>query len=62
MLSNDKHGLKAVLLLNNEPEFDSAAGKLAKDALLQAQMVVSMNPFKANMDVCEVMLPTAPCT
>lgn len=62
MLSNDKHGLKAVLLLNNEPEFDSAAGKLAKDALLQAQMVVSMNPFKANMDVCDVMLPTAPFT
>ncbi|MBK7026249.1 MAG: NADH-quinone oxidoreductase subunit G [Polaromonas sp.] len=62
MLSNDKHGLKAVLLLNNEPEFDSAAGKLAKDALLQAQMVVSMNPFKANMDVCDVMLPIAPFT
>ncbi len=62
MLSNGKTGLKAVLLLNNEPEFDSAAGKHAKDALLQAQMVVSLNPFKANMDVCDVMLPIAPFT
>ena len=62
MLSNGKTGLKAVLLLNNEPEFDSAAGKLAKNALSQAQMVVSLNPFKANMDVCDVMLPIAPFT
>ncbi|MBP6088858.1 MAG: NADH-quinone oxidoreductase subunit G [Polaromonas sp.] len=62
MLSNGKTGLKAVLLLNNEPEFDSAAGKHATDALLQAQMVVSLNPFKANMDVCDVMLPIAPFT
>ena len=62
MLSNGETGLKAVLLLNNEPEFDSAAGKHAKDALLQAQMVVSLNPFKANMDVCDVMLPIAPFT
>ena len=62
MLSNGKTGLKAVLILNNEPEFDSAAGKHAKDALLQAQMVVSLNPFKANMDVCDVMLPIAPFT
>ena len=62
MLSNGKTGLKAVLLLNNEPAFDSAAGKLAKNALSQAQMVVSLNPFKANMDVCDVMLPIAPFT
>ena len=62
MLSNGKTGLKAVLLLNNEPEFDSAAGKLAKNALSQAQMVVSLSPFKANMDVCDVMLPIAPFT
>ena len=54
--------LKAVLLLNTEPEFDSAAGSKAKDALKQAQMVVSLSPFKANMDICDVMLPVAPFT
>ena len=55
-------GLKAVILLNNEPEFDSAVGAKAKAALGQAQMVVSMNPFKANMDFCDVMLPISPFT
>ncbi len=55
-------GLKAVVLLNNEPEFDSAAGVKAKAALGQAQMVVSMSPFKANMDFCDVVLPISPFT
>jgi NADH-quinone oxidoreductase subunit G len=55
-------GLKAVILLNNEPEFDSAAGAKAKAVFGQAQMVVSMNPFKANMDFCDVILPISPFT
>jgi NADH-quinone oxidoreductase subunit G len=55
-------GLKAVILLNNEPEFDSAAGANAKAVLGKAQMVVSMNPFKANMDFCDVILPVSPFT
>jgi NADH-quinone oxidoreductase subunit G len=55
-------GLKAVILLNNEPEFDTATGAKAKAALGKAQMVVSMNPFKANMDFCDVMLPISPFT
>ncbi|MDO8770732.1 MAG: NADH-quinone oxidoreductase subunit NuoG [Burkholderiaceae bacterium] len=55
-------GLKAVVLLNNEPAFDSAAGSKAKAMLGQAQMVVSMNPFKANMDFCDVVLPISPFT
>ena len=59
MLSGD---LKAVILLNNEPEFDSAAGAKAKAALGKAQMVVSMSPFRANMDFCDVMLPISPFT
>ena len=54
--------LKAVLLLNTEPEFDSAAGKQAVEALGKAQMVVSLNPFKANMAFCDVMLPVSPFT
>ena len=53
-------GLKAVVLLNNEPEFDSAAGAPSKAALGQAHMVVSMSPFKANMDFCDVVLPISP--
>ena len=54
--------LKAVLLLNTEPEFDSATGSKALDILGKAQMVVSMNPFKANMAFCDVILPVAPFT
>ena len=54
--------LKAVVLLNTEPEFDSAAGAQAAAALGKAQMVVSLNPFKANMAFCDVMLPVSPFT
>ncbi len=54
--------LKAVILLNNEPEFDSAAGAAAKAALNTAQMVVTLSPFKANMDFSDVLLPIAPFT
>ena len=53
---------KAVLLLNTEPEFDSALGVRAKDGLNQAQMVVTLSPFKANMDFSDVLLPIAPFT
>lgn len=52
--------LKAVILLNNEPEFDSAAGVKAKTALSASDMVVSLSPFKANMDFADVLLPIAP--
>ena len=54
--------LKAVILLNNEPEFDSAAGAQAAAGLGQAQMVVTLSPFKANMAFCDVLLPIAPFT
>ncbi len=54
--------LKAVILLNNEPEYDSAAGAAAKAALNSAQMVVTLSPFKANMDFSDVLLPIAPFT
>jgi len=55
-------GLKAVLLLNTEPEFDTANGVQAKAGLMQAQMVVTLSPFKANMDISDVFLPIAPFT
>ncbi len=55
-------GLKAVLLLNTEPEFDSAAGTNSVSGLMNAQMVVTLSPFKANMAISDVLLPIAPFT
>ena len=55
-------GLKAALLLNTEPEFDSAAGVAAGNTLAQAEMVVTLSPFKANMAFSDVLLPIAPFT
>ena len=54
--------LKAVLLLNNEPVFDSAAGARAATSLNAAQMVVTLSPFKSNMTFSDVLLPIAPFT
>jgi len=55
-------GLKAAVLLNTEPEFDSAAGKRAAEALGQAEMVVTLSPFKTNLAFSDVLLPIAPFT
>ena len=54
--------LKAVVLLNIEPEFDSAPATRAMTALNSAQMVVTLSPFKANMGFSDVLLPIAPFT
>ena len=54
--------LKAVILLNNEPEFDSAPGVRAVASINAAQMVVTLSPFKANMSFSDVLLPIAPFT
>ncbi len=54
--------LKAVILLNIEPEFDSAMGIKARATLNAAQMVVTLSPFKANMEFSDVLLPIAPFT
>ena len=54
--------LKALFLLNNEPEFDSAAGAQAALALTKTSMVVTLSPFKANMAFSDVLLPIAPFT
>ncbi|GKT23456.1 NADH-quinone oxidoreductase subunit NuoG [Acidovorax sp. SUPP3334] len=59
MLAGD---LKAVLLLNTEPVYDSAAGAQAASALSKAEMVVTLSPFKANMEFSDVLLPIAPFT
>lgn len=54
--------LKAVLLLNTEPAFDAANGEAAAQALGKADMVVTLSPFKANMDISDVLLPISPFT
>ncbi len=49
--------LKAALLLNTEPAHDSAAGEAG---LAGSGMVVTLSPFKTNLDVSDVLLPVAP--
>ncbi|MES2950912.1 MAG: NADH-quinone oxidoreductase subunit NuoG [Pseudomonadota bacterium] len=55
-------GVKAAILLNTEPEFDSAPGATAVATLKQCEMVVTLSPFKANMECSDVLLPIAPFT
>ena len=54
--------LKAAILLNTEPEFDTAAGAAAVAALDKAEMVVTLSPFKANLAFSDVLLPITPFT
>ena len=53
---------KRLVLLGCEPAADSAAGAAAVAALQQADMVVSLNAFKTNLDVADVLLPISPFT
>lgn len=52
-------GLKAAILLNNEPALDTAVGA---QGLASAGMVVTLSPFKTNLDISDVLLPIAPFT
>jgi len=52
--------LKALLLFNTEPAFDSSL--VDASHLAQVPMVVTFSPFKANMDISDVLLPLAPFT
>jgi NADH-quinone oxidoreductase subunit G len=54
--------LKATILLNTEPEFDSAGADAAVQALKRSEMVVTLSPFRANMDISDVLLPISPFT
>lgn len=56
--------LKAYVLLNVEPEFDSAAGSSALRTLAKAEMVAVLSAFKsaAALEYADVMLPVAPFT
>jgi NADH-quinone oxidoreductase subunit G len=52
-------GLKAALLLNVEPGEDTA---VCSAGLQNTDMVVTLSPFKTNLDVSDVLLPIAPFT
>ncbi|OIQ68805.1 putative formate dehydrogenase [mine drainage metagenome] len=54
--------LKAAILLNCEPGFDSCAGDVGVEALKKSEMVVTLSPFKANLEISDVLLPIAPFT
>ncbi|HDR9834887.1 TPA: NADH-quinone oxidoreductase subunit G [Burkholderia multivorans] len=53
---------KGYVLLNVEPEFDTADPVQALAALNRAEMVVVMSPFKHGLDYADVLLPIAPFT
>ena len=55
-------GLKAVVLLNTEPALDAANAAVAAQAMGQAEMVVTLSPFKTNLDISDVLLPISPFT
>ncbi|RYF19099.1 MAG: NADH-quinone oxidoreductase subunit G [Comamonadaceae bacterium] len=55
-------GLKALVLLNNEPRHDSAAGERAVSLGQGGGMVITLSPFQANLDISDVLLPIAPWT
>jgi len=54
--------LRSVILLNTEPQFDSAAGAAVAAGFESCQMVVTLSPFKANLDISDVLLPISPFT
>jgi NADH-quinone oxidoreductase subunit G len=55
--------LKALVLLNTEPGLDTAAGTLCQVASLKScEMVVTLSPFKANLEISDVLLPVSPFT
>ena len=56
-MTSAQSGLKALILLGVEPEHDTAA-----KAAVQADMVVTLSPFKANLAFSDVLLPISPFT
>ncbi|MGN6652527.1 NADH-quinone oxidoreductase subunit NuoG [Trinickia sp.] len=53
---------KGYVLLNLEPEFDTANPAQALAALGAAETVVVLSPFKTGLDYADVLLPIAPFT
>lgn len=55
-------GLKAAILLNVEPAQDSSIGIDAVRTFGSMDMVVTLSPFKTNLEFSDVILPIAPFT
>jgi NADH-quinone oxidoreductase subunit G len=55
-------GKKNLVLLNVEPELDCADPLAARKALEAANFVVSLSPYKTNLEHADVLLPIAPFT
>jgi NADH-quinone oxidoreductase subunit G len=51
--------IKAMFLLHTEPEHDCAVKQHRLDT---ADMVVTLSPFKTNLDISDVLLPVSPFT
>ena len=51
--------LRAALLLNVEPE-DMASARAGAEELKKAELVITLSPFKTNLDFSNVLLPIAP--
>ncbi len=52
--------VKAMVLLNTEPAHDCAQAQEALKSLSTKDMVITLSPFKANMDISDVLLPVSP--
>lgn len=51
---------KALFLLNVEPGLDTSGGKAAISGVAKSQMVVTLSPFRTNLDCSDVLLPISP--
>jgi NADH-quinone oxidoreductase subunit G len=51
---------KALFLLNVEPGLDTAGGPAAMAKVAKSQMVVTLSPFRTNLECSDVLLPIAP--
>lgn len=51
---------KALFLLNVEPGLDTLGGKAAISGVAKSQMVVTLSPFRTNLDCSDVLLPISP--
>lgn len=59
MLAGDA---KALFLLNVEPVLDTTGGPSAMSGVSKSKMVVTLSPFRTNLDCSDVLLPVAPFT
>jgi NADH-quinone oxidoreductase subunit G len=63
MLSDSNNPLKAMLLLNTEPDFDSADGQQARTALQNIPFVVALSVFRSTVSAyANIILPITPFT